>query len=29
MNPAGHYHYCSQRSDVLRVSPQGLLNHLP
>jgi hypothetical protein len=27
-NPARHHHYCSQRSEVLRVSPQGLLNHL-
>jgi hypothetical protein len=26
MNPARHYHYCSQRSEVLWFSPQGLLD---
>jgi hypothetical protein len=29
MNPARHYHYCYQRSEVLRVSPRALLGHLP
>jgi hypothetical protein len=29
INLIGCYHYCSQRSEVLWVSPQGLLNHLP
>jgi hypothetical protein len=28
-NPARRYRYCSQRSEVLRVSPRGLLGHPP